>query len=164
MLDHPVHGVGVAVGDVDGDVVGTDAFAVVDAWSPTNHCAITLGADRLQYDSDTQRYIAEGNIRYQDSSMRLTAEHAEGNQAADTLFYNWSIGKAATATLVHRLALDVGATVSEKLLVRRARQLYARSHQRSEKPCGGNSERLLALNETAIAITRGSSHTERGAA
>jgi hypothetical protein len=27
--------------------VGTDAFAVVDAWSPTNQCAITLGADRL---------------------------------------------------------------------------------------------------------------------
>jgi len=27
--------------------VGTDAFAVVDAWSPTNECAVTLGADRL---------------------------------------------------------------------------------------------------------------------
>jgi hypothetical protein len=28
-------------------VVGSDAFAVVDAWSPTNDCAIKLGADRL---------------------------------------------------------------------------------------------------------------------
>lgn len=27
--------------------IGTDAFAVVDAWSPTNDCPITLGADRL---------------------------------------------------------------------------------------------------------------------
>lgn len=27
--------------------VGTDAFAVVDAWSPTNDCAVTIGADRL---------------------------------------------------------------------------------------------------------------------
>jgi hypothetical protein len=27
--------------------IGTDAFAVVDAWSPTNACAVTLGADRL---------------------------------------------------------------------------------------------------------------------
>ena len=27
--------------------VGTDAFAVVDAWSPTHDCAIRLGADRL---------------------------------------------------------------------------------------------------------------------
>ena len=28
--------------------VGTDAFAVVDAWSPTHDCAVTLGADRLR--------------------------------------------------------------------------------------------------------------------
>jgi hypothetical protein len=28
-------------------MVGPDAFAVVDAWSPTNHCALTLRADRL---------------------------------------------------------------------------------------------------------------------
>ena len=27
--------------------VGTDAFAVVDAWSPTHDCKVTLGADRL---------------------------------------------------------------------------------------------------------------------
>ena len=27
--------------------LGTDAFAVVDAWSPTHDCAVTLGADRL---------------------------------------------------------------------------------------------------------------------
>jgi hypothetical protein len=28
-------------------MIGTDAFAVVDAWSPTNDCAVLLGADRL---------------------------------------------------------------------------------------------------------------------
>ena len=28
-------------------VVRPDAYAVVDAWSPTNDCAVTLGADRL---------------------------------------------------------------------------------------------------------------------
>ena len=27
--------------------IGPEAFAVVDAWSPTNDCALTLGADRL---------------------------------------------------------------------------------------------------------------------
>jgi hypothetical protein len=27
--------------------VGSDAFAVVDAWSPTNDCALTLAADRV---------------------------------------------------------------------------------------------------------------------
>lgn len=42
-----------------------------------------LGADKLRYDSQSERYVAEGNIRYQDSSMRLVAERAEGDQAAD---------------------------------------------------------------------------------
>ena len=42
-----------------------------------------LGADKLTYDSEQQNYVAEGNIRYQDSSMRLTAQRAEGNQAED---------------------------------------------------------------------------------
>lgn len=42
-----------------------------------------LGADKLTYDSETERYVAEGSIRYQDSGMRLVAERAEGNQAAD---------------------------------------------------------------------------------
>ena len=28
--------------------VGPDAYAVVDAWSPTNDCAVSLGADRLR--------------------------------------------------------------------------------------------------------------------
>jgi hypothetical protein len=26
---------------------GRDGYSVVDAWSPVNHCAVTLGADRL---------------------------------------------------------------------------------------------------------------------
>jgi len=34
--------------------VGPEAFAVVDAWSPTNDCALTFGADRLtDCDGDT---------------------------------------------------------------------------------------------------------------
>ncbi len=42
-----------------------------------------LGADRISFDSQTDRYVAEGNIRYQDSGMRLVAERAEGDQRAD---------------------------------------------------------------------------------
>ena len=42
-----------------------------------------LGADKLSYDSETERYVAEGSIRYQDAGMRLVAERAEGNQAID---------------------------------------------------------------------------------
>lgn len=43
-----------------------------------------LGTDHLTYDNDTGRYVAEGNVRYQDSGMRLVAERAEGDQNADT--------------------------------------------------------------------------------
>ena len=39
--------------------VGTDAFAVVDAWSPTNDCAVTLGADRL-VDCDGDAWTFDG--------------------------------------------------------------------------------------------------------
>lgn len=43
-----------------------------------------LGTDNLTYDSQTERYVAEGNVRYQDSGMRMLADRAEGDQAADT--------------------------------------------------------------------------------
>jgi CubicO group peptidase (beta-lactamase class C family) len=42
----------------------------------------------------------------------VAGEAAPGRPVTpDTLFYNWSIGKAATATLVHRLGLDVETRV-----------------------------------------------------
>ncbi len=43
-----------------------------------------LGTDNLRFDTETGNYIAEGNVRYSDSSIRLVAERAEGNQEADT--------------------------------------------------------------------------------
>ena len=43
-----------------------------------------LNADNLRYDQENETYVADGNVRYQDSSMRLIAERASGNQAADT--------------------------------------------------------------------------------
>ncbi|HBK45187.1 MAG TPA: LPS-assembly protein LptD [Xanthomonadaceae bacterium] len=43
-----------------------------------------LGADSLRMDTETGNYIAEGNVRYQDSSIRMVAERAEGNQDTDT--------------------------------------------------------------------------------
>lgn len=39
--------------------VGTDAFAVVNAWSPTHDCAVTLGADRL-VDCDGDSWTFDG--------------------------------------------------------------------------------------------------------
>lgn len=43
-----------------------------------------VGTDRLSFDTDTGNYIADGNVRYQDSSIRMVAKRAEGNQESDT--------------------------------------------------------------------------------
>lgn len=43
-----------------------------------------LGAESLRTDTETGNYIAEGNIRYSDSSIRLMAKRAEGNQDTDS--------------------------------------------------------------------------------
>ncbi|WP_064748884.1 LPS assembly protein LptD [Lysobacter firmicutimachus] len=42
-----------------------------------------LGTDTLTYNQESGKYTAEGHVRYQDSSMRLVAERAEGDQNAD---------------------------------------------------------------------------------
>ena len=43
-----------------------------------------LHADNLRFDQQTNQYAAEGNVRYQDSSMRMVAESAHGDQTRDT--------------------------------------------------------------------------------
>src|SRR3546814_3504346 len=39
-----------------------------------------LHADSLRFDSENSTYTADGNVRYQDSSMRMVAESAHGDQ------------------------------------------------------------------------------------
>jgi len=43
-----------------------------------------MGTDNLRLDTETGNYIADGNVRYSDSSIRLTAQRAEGNQETDS--------------------------------------------------------------------------------
>ena len=43
-----------------------------------------LNADNLRYDQDNNTYVADGNVRYQDSSMRVIASRASGNQETDS--------------------------------------------------------------------------------
>ncbi|RZA34554.1 MAG: LPS-assembly protein LptD [Lysobacteraceae bacterium] len=43
-----------------------------------------LNADNLKYDQDTDTYVADGNVRYQDSAMRVIAARASGDQNNDT--------------------------------------------------------------------------------
>ncbi|WP_144899313.1 LPS-assembly protein LptD [Luteimonas cucumeris] len=42
-----------------------------------------IGTDKLTYNEQTETYVAEGNVRYQDSGMRVVADRAEGNQGKD---------------------------------------------------------------------------------
>jgi LPS-assembly protein len=70
--------------DIEGDTLaGTDIAPQFEGNVALRRGDQFLGADKLTYDSETSKYVAEGNIRYQDASMRLTAEHAEGNQESD---------------------------------------------------------------------------------
>ncbi len=43
-----------------------------------------LGARKLTYDKQDDTYLAEGDVRYQDSGMRMVADSAQGNQDTDT--------------------------------------------------------------------------------
>lgn len=43
-----------------------------------------LGTDKITIDSEKQTYVAEGNVRFQDTGMRIVAERASGSQATDT--------------------------------------------------------------------------------
>ncbi|KRG71236.1 LPS assembly protein LptD [Pseudoxanthomonas dokdonensis] len=42
-----------------------------------------LGADNLAFNQEDNTYVADGNVRYQDSGIRLIAESARGNQDQD---------------------------------------------------------------------------------
>ncbi|GAB3378132.1 LPS-assembly protein LptD [Lysobacter fragariae] len=43
-----------------------------------------LGTDKLTFNRESGDYTAEGNVRYQDSGMRVVAHRASGNQDKDT--------------------------------------------------------------------------------
>ena len=43
-----------------------------------------LNADNLKYDSEKDTYVADGNVKYQDGSMRVIAARAEGDQNTDS--------------------------------------------------------------------------------
>jgi len=72
--------------NIEGDVLGA-----TEGQSTTfsGNVALTrgdqfLGTDNLTFDSETNRYRAEGSVRYQDAGMRLVADSAEGDQDADS--------------------------------------------------------------------------------
>ncbi len=71
--------------DIEGDqLVGTDAKPEFQGNVALRRGDQFLGTNKLNYDSDTGKYVAEGSVRYQDSGMRLVADRAEGDQNTDT--------------------------------------------------------------------------------
>lgn len=72
--------------DIDGgqlERAGTAEDIVVQDNVRLNRGDQFLGTDKLTYNAETGRYSAVGNVRYQDSGMRILAERAEGDQNAD---------------------------------------------------------------------------------
>ena len=72
--------------DIDGgqlERAGTEQDIVVQDNVRLNRGDQFLGTDKLTYNEETGKYSAIGNVRYQDSGMRIVAERAEGDQTAD---------------------------------------------------------------------------------
>lgn len=71
--------------DIEGDeLTGTEAIPQYLGNVALKRGDQFLGTDSLKFDTDNETYVAQGNIRYQDGSIRIMAERAEGNQATDT--------------------------------------------------------------------------------
>lgn len=71
--------------DIEGDqLAGTDTNPQFQGNVALRRADQFLGTQKLNYDSKTGKYVAEGSVRYQDSGMRLVADRAEGDQNADT--------------------------------------------------------------------------------
>lgn len=71
--------------DIEGDTLGGVKDQSIEY---QGNVALTrgdqfIGTDKLTYDEQTETYVAEGNVRYQDGGMRVVADRAEGNQSKD---------------------------------------------------------------------------------
>lgn len=71
--------------DIEGDTLGGVKDKSIEY---QGNVALTrgdqfIGTDKLTYNEETETYVADGNVRYQDSGMRVVADRAEGNQAKD---------------------------------------------------------------------------------
>jgi LPS-assembly protein len=72
--------------DIEGDTLEADkgSEATFQGNVSLNRGDQFLHTDKLTYSSETQEYVAEGNVHYQDSTMRVLADRAEGSQKDDT--------------------------------------------------------------------------------
>lgn len=80
-----------------------------------------LNTDKVTFTHETEQFVTEGQVRYQDQSVRLTAESASGDQKYDRLSlgqvhyqFNDELGNgtAATATMIGPIGTLTDATYS----------------------------------------------------
>jgi LPS-assembly protein len=82
-------GTGLAQGtqptDIEGDQLGgTEAKPQFQGNVALRRGDQFLATRKLDYDSTTGKFIAEGDVRFQGSGLRVLADHGEGDQTADT--------------------------------------------------------------------------------
>ena len=71
--------------DIEGDMVsGTEGETNVSGAVTLRRGDQFLGADDLQWMAESGTYTATGNVRYQDSGMRIVADRLEGNQETES--------------------------------------------------------------------------------
>ncbi len=71
--------------DIEGDqLTGTSTIPQYEGNVALKRGDQFMGTDNLRFDTESGNYIADGNVRYSDSSIRLTAKRAEGNQETDS--------------------------------------------------------------------------------
>ncbi|HYM85734.1 MAG TPA: LPS-assembly protein LptD, partial [Pseudoxanthomonas sp.] len=69
---------------IEGDVLtGTDLNAEYQGNVVLRNGDQYLNADKLTFQQEQGTYVADGNVRYQDSTMRVIAARAHGNQDTD---------------------------------------------------------------------------------
>lgn len=71
--------------DIEGDqLLGTTTMPQYEGNVALRRGDQFVGTDKLSFDTESGNYIADGNVRYQDASIRMVAKRAEGNQESDT--------------------------------------------------------------------------------
>lgn len=76
-----------APSDVTGDIldVKKDHVTVITGNVVLTHGDQWLNTEKLTYIHEDERFATDGAMRYQDNTMRMTADKAEGDQKTDTL-------------------------------------------------------------------------------
>ena len=108
--------------EIEGDALsGTEENPVFNGNVTLRRGSQFMGADQLTYDTQQERYPAEGSIRFQGSGLRMVAKRAHGDQATDThtiedldyqLLARRGNGGAESVTMTGAMGTLLGATYS----------------------------------------------------